>query len=103
MIGLRGERKLVASALAACSLLLLSGTASAQLASCAAILTSPPLAGNPATFSATSVQATTGGRAYCNVGIVYRDPTLVGEAAGYAPGSVVRSCMSGPVGRRSNP
>jgi len=87
MIALRSGKTLVASAIAACSLLALSGNVSAQLASCAAILTSPPLAGNPAIFSATSVQATTGGRAYCNVSIVYRDPTLVGEAAGYAPGS----------------
>jgi hypothetical protein len=42
------------------------------------------------------VQATTGGRAYCNISIVWRDPALVGEGAlqadgtffpGYAPGS----------------
>ena len=87
MIALRSGKTLVASALTVCSLLAFSGTASAQLASCADILTSPPLAGNPAIFSATSVQATTGARNYCNVSIVYRDPTLVGDAAGYAPGA----------------
>ena len=87
MIGLRSGTTLVASALTVCSLLAFSGTASAQLASCSAILTSPPLAGNTAIFSATSVQATTGGRDYCNVSIVYRDPTLVGAGAGYAPGA----------------
>jgi len=52
------------------------GTASAQLASCAELLSHPPLAGNPAVFSATSVQATTGGRDYCNVQVVWRDPAL---------------------------
>ena len=88
MIALRSGKTLIAGALATCSLLALSGTASAQLASCADILTSPPLAGNPAIFSATSVQASTGtpARAYCNVSIVYRDPALVGAGAGYAPG-----------------
>ena len=46
MIALRSAKTLVASALTVCSLLAFSGTASAQLASCSDILTSPPLAGN---------------------------------------------------------
>jgi feruloyl esterase len=83
---LTGRKALFAGMLSATALIALPGTAAAQLASCAAILTAPPLAGNPAIASATSVQATTGGRAYCNVSVVYRDPALVGEAAGYAPG-----------------
>lgn len=66
-------------------LALAQGSASAQLpASCAELLTLPPLAGNPAVFSATSVQASTGGRAYCNVQVVWRDPDLRGAAGGYA-------------------
>lgn len=74
-----------ARGLAAAAAAVLPGIAMAQL-SCADLLTQPPLAGNPAVFSATSVQATTGGRDYCNVGVVWRDPTMVGSAAGYAPG-----------------
>jgi hypothetical protein len=61
-----------------------AGPATAQLASCAELLTAPPLAGNPAVFNATSVQATSGGRPYCNVSLTWRDPALVGGAAGYA-------------------
>src|SRR5215471_5093915 len=76
---------------------LVSSIASAQLASCADILTNPPLVGNPAIISPTSVQATTGGVAYCNVTFTYRDPALVGQGSlvgsgpeyfpGYAPGA----------------
>jgi len=67
------------------ALALTHGGASAQLpASCAELLTLPPLAGNPAVFSATSVQATTSGRAYCNVQVVWRGPDLRGAAGGYA-------------------
>lgn len=67
------------------SLALVSTVASAQLpASCAELLTLPPLAGNPAVFSATSVEATTAGRPYCNVQVVWRDPELRGAAGGYA-------------------
>jgi Tannase and feruloyl esterase len=57
---------------------------SAQLGSCADLLDHPPLAGNPAVVSATSVQATTAGRAYCNVQVVWSDPALRGAAGGYA-------------------
>jgi hypothetical protein len=97
MIALRSGKTLVASALAACSLLAFSGAASAQLASCADILNNPPLAGNPAIVSPTSLQATTGGVAYCNVAFTYRDPALQGQGSpinggpelfpGYAPGA----------------
>jgi Tannase and feruloyl esterase len=59
--------------------------ASAQLA-CTDLLTNPPLAGNPAVFSATAAVQTTGGRSYCMVNVTWRDPALVGSAAGYAPG-----------------
>lgn len=64
--------------------LLVPGNASAQIASCAELLAVAPLAGNPAVASATSVQATTGGRAYCNVQLTWQDPAMVGSAAGYA-------------------
>ncbi len=80
------HRSWAATAIASAALLVMPGIAAAQLGSCAALLTAPPLAGNPAVFSATSVEATTAGRAYCNVSVVWRDPALVGEAAGYAPG-----------------
>jgi len=96
IVARRTWKALAASTLAAGALLSLPGMASAQLASCADVLTNPPLAGNPAISSATSVQATTGGVAYCNVSLVYRDPALVGEGSlvgsgpelfpGYAPG-----------------
>jgi post-segregation antitoxin (ccd killing protein) len=67
------------------SLALIPGVASAQLpASCGELLTLPPLASNPAVVSATSVQATTAGRAYCNVQVVWSDPDLRGAAGGYA-------------------
>ena len=58
--------------------------ASAQVESCAELLDHPPLAGNPAVFSASSTQAMTGVRAYCNVQVVWRDPTLRGASGGYA-------------------
>jgi len=61
-------------------------SASAQLASCAELLTHSPLAGNPAVFTANAIEQTTGGRAFCRVDVVWRDPALVGSAAGYAPG-----------------
>jgi feruloyl esterase len=83
-----GNRKALAAGLVGLAALLsLPGTAAAALSSCAELLTVPPLAGNPAVFSATSVQATTSGRDYCNVSVVWRDPALVGAAAGYAPGA----------------
>ncbi|HUF82719.1 MAG TPA: tannase/feruloyl esterase family alpha/beta hydrolase, partial [Burkholderiales bacterium] len=66
------------------SMLLAPGVASAQLSSCAELLSHPPLAGNPSVASATSVQAATGGRAYCNVQVTWQDPAMVGSAAGYA-------------------
>lgn len=67
------------------SLALVPGVASAQLpASCEELLTLAPLASNPAVVSATSVQATTAGRAYCNVQVVWSDPDLRGAAGGYA-------------------
>ncbi len=84
---LRNRRSLIGALCAATAFMALPGVASAQLLSCEDILNSPPLVDNPAIFSATSTQATTGGRAYCNVSIVYRDPALVGAAAGYAPGN----------------
>jgi len=66
--------------------LLAPGLATAQLPSCEALPTLAPLAGNPAVFSATAVQQTTGNppRAYCMVNVVWRDPALRGSAAGYA-------------------
>jgi Tannase and feruloyl esterase len=97
MIAVRSGKTLVASAVAACSLLAFSGTASAQLATCADILSNPPLAGNPAIVTPASVQTTTGGVAYCNVTFTYRDPALQGQGSlvgsgpelfpGYAPGA----------------
>ena len=66
--------------------------------SCAQLVTdaaSPVWSGRAEIFSVTSTQATTGGRAYCNISIVWRDPALVGEGTvqgdgtlfpGYAPG-----------------
>jgi feruloyl esterase len=88
----------VAAALAAVFAACLAPAASAQIATCAALLTDPnsPLVNNPAIAAATSVQATTGGRAYCNVSITYRDRTLAGPGEpqpdgtlfpGYAPGN----------------
>ncbi len=97
MIAIRSGKTLLASALAACSLFALSGTASAQLASCADILTNPPLAAlvaNATLVSPSSVQATTGGVAYCNVTFAYEDPTLVGTAAGYAPNTATPPARS---------
>lgn len=83
-----GNRKaLIAGLFGTAALMSLPGTAFAQLASCSDLLNVAPLAGNPAIYSATSAQATTNGRDYCNVSIVYRDPTLVGDPAGYAPGA----------------
>ncbi len=45
-----------------------------------------PLAGNPDVYTATAAPQTTGGRSYCMVNVTWRDPSLVGSAAGYAPG-----------------
>ena len=59
--------------------------ASAQI-SCATLPSVAPLAGNPAVFAATATELTTAGRAYCMVNVTWRDPALVGSAAGYAPG-----------------
>jgi hypothetical protein len=78
-----GSRLPLAAALLG-SMLLAPGVASAQLSSCAELLNHPPLAGNPAVASVTSVQATSGGRAYCNVQVTWQDPAMVGSAAGYA-------------------
>lgn len=81
----QSHKSFVVGAIALCSAALVPGMASAV--TCADLLTMPPLAGNPAVFSATSVQATTGGHDYCNISVVWRDPNLVGDIAGYAPGA----------------
>jgi hypothetical protein len=72
--------------------------ATAQLSSCADLLAVPPLAGNPAVASATSTQATTGGRAYCNVQLTWQDPAMVGSAAGYADPPSAHSFQSIRIG-----
>jgi feruloyl esterase len=59
----------------------------AALPTCADLPTLPPLAGNPAVYSATATQLTTPApdlRAYCLVNVTWRDPNEVGTAAGYA-------------------
>jgi hypothetical protein len=63
----------------------LPGLAGAQI-SCATLTSVPPLAGNPAVFAASATELTTASRAYCMVNVTWRDPALVGSAAGYAPG-----------------
>jgi hypothetical protein len=73
--------------LTAGALLSRPGTTAAQVGACQELLTVMPLAGNPAVFAATSTQASSAGRAYCSVSVVWRDPLLVGEGAGYAPGN----------------
>ena len=90
----------LAAALATAAAILAPITASAQLpTSCEQLVTdpaSPVWSGRAQVASVTSVQATSGGRAFCNISIVWRDPTLVGEGTmqpdgtlfpGYAPGS----------------
>jgi Tannase and feruloyl esterase len=79
-----GRLSLSAVLLGAVVLALGATVGSAQLESCADLLDHPPLAGNPAVVSATSVPATTAGRAYCNVQVVWSDPALRGAAGGYA-------------------
>lgn len=64
----------------------LPGAATAQVA-CADLPTLTPLAGNTSVYSVTAaMQTSPGGRAYCMVNVTWRDPSLVGSAAGYAPG-----------------
>lgn len=89
----------LAAALAAAFAVVVPISASAQLpASCGELVTdpaSPVWSGRAEIFSVSSTQASTGGRAYCNISVVWRDPTLVGEGElqqdgtlfpGYAPG-----------------
>jgi hypothetical protein len=62
-------------------------TLAVALPTCADLLTLPPLAGNAAVYSATATQLTTAApnlRAYCQVNVTWRDPSLQGTAAGYA-------------------
>jgi feruloyl esterase len=59
--------------------------ASAQV-TCASLPSLSPLAGNPAVSTAAAQERTSNGRAYCFVTTTWRDPAMVGAAAGYAPG-----------------
>jgi hypothetical protein len=80
---MRKQRRFYLAAAVASAVTLVPAIASA-LPTCADLLTLPPLAGNPAVFSATATQQTTGGRAYCAINVTWRDPNEVGTAAGYA-------------------
>lgn len=76
----------IPGALALCAVTTLA-PAHAQVA-CSELPTLQPLYLNPAVFSATATpQRTAAGRDYCMVEVKWRDPLLVGDAAGYAPGS----------------
>lgn len=77
--------KSLPAALGALAAAALPGLASAQVA-CADLPKLAPLADNASVFAATAVEQATGGRAYCQVSVTWRDPALVGAGAGYSPG-----------------